>query len=175
MKSALFLDRDGVINRQIVGGYVTKKDEFEFLPEVIEAIEMLSKKYDYIFIVTNQQGIGKGIFSAEDLNDIHTYMLEQIENQGGHIDKIYFCPALETENSIFRKPAPGMGQLALNEYPDIDLKKSVMVGDAQTDLQFGKNLGVKTVFLSKGKTPDLKVIQLADAIYNDLPDFVKSL
>ena len=74
----MFLDRDGVINRQVIGGYVTKTDEFEFLPGVLDALGSLSGKFDYIFIVTNQQGIGKGIFSENDLADIHRQMCNAI-------------------------------------------------------------------------------------------------
>ncbi|MGC3977167.1 MAG: HAD family hydrolase [Paludibacteraceae bacterium] len=141
--SALFLDRDGVINRQIVDGYVTKTDEFEFLPGVLSALAKLGELFDRIFIITNQQGIGKGIFSEQDLIDIHQYMSKTICQNGGRIDKIYHCSALANDNSPFRKPNIGMGKQAMEEFPDIDIKLSVMVGDTLSDMKFGKNIGVK--------------------------------
>lgn len=170
-KRTLFLDRDGVINRQIIGGYVTRKDEFEFLPGVVDALATLSPLFDYIIIVTNQQGIGKGIFSEDDLNEIHAEMLKQITTGGGRVDKIYFCPALERDESPYRKPAPGMGFQAQSDFPDIDLKNATMVGDTISDMQFGRNLGVETVYLSNRKPLPESVEQYADRMYEDLADF----
>lgn len=171
----MFLDRDGVINRQIIGGYVTRKEEFEFLPGVVDALAKLSPLFDYIFIVTNQQGIGKGIFSEEDLNEIHAEMLKEITARGGRIDKIYFCPALEKEESLYRKPSPGMGLQAKSDFPDLDLDNATMVGDTIGDLQFGRNFGVKTVYLSNRKALPEGVESLADQIFMDLADFAKHI
>ena len=108
-KKTLFLDRDGVINRQIIGGYVTSVDEFEFLPGVLDAFPRLAEQFDYVFLITNQQGIGKGVFSVDDLIEIHRFMLDSINNNGGRLNKIYFCSELEKANSPNRKPNPGMG------------------------------------------------------------------
>ena len=85
----LFLDRDGVINVRIIDGYVTKIEEFEFMPNVIEAFKIFKDKFKRIIVVTNQQGVGKGIMTNEDVERVHEYMIQQIENQGGRIDKIY--------------------------------------------------------------------------------------
>ena len=173
-KKTLFLDRDGVINLQIIGGYVTKVDEFEFLPRVLEALSNLSKRFDYIFIVTNQQGIGKGVFSMNDLTGIHSFMLDKIKERGGRIDKIYVSPYLETDNNIKRKPNAGMGLQALAEFPDIDLESAVMVGDSLPDMQFGENLGIKTVYLSNGKPVDPDVYKITDTVFTDLFDFSRN-
>jgi D-glycero-D-manno-heptose 1,7-bisphosphate phosphatase len=167
----LFLDRDGVINRQIIGGYVTRVDEFEFLPGVLDAFSALAQQFDYIFLITNQQGVGKGVFSVDDLNEIHRFMQTEINKNGGRIDKIYFCPDLEKDNSPNRKPNPGMGLQALSDFPDLDLEHAVMVGDSLLDMQFGKNLGVETVFLTNGKSTDIAVEAVADKIFVDLLDF----
>lgn len=175
MSAALFLDRDGVLNRQIIGGYVTRVEEFEFLPGVLEALAHLSDKFQYIFIVTNQQGIGKGIFTESDLAHIHEFMLDKITIAGGKIDKIYYCPALEKDNSVFRKPSTGMGQQALSEFPDVDINKSVMVGDSVSDMQFGRNLGLKTIFLTKGSSPDESDKYYVDEFYNDLCEYAQAL
>lgn len=170
-KKTLFLDRDGVINRHLLGSYVTCIDEFEFLPGVFEAMQRLSAKFDYIFLITNQQGIGKGVFSTNDLEKIHQFMMKNIAKNGGRIDKIYFCPDLEQENSLYRKPNPGMGLQAITEFPDIDLEKSIMVGDSLLDMQFGKNLGIQTVYISKKAPVSSEIDALADFIFDDLLDF----
>jgi histidinol-phosphate phosphatase family protein len=166
--NTLFLDRDGVINRKIKDGYVTNIEEFEFLPNVLEAIEILSKKFQYLIIVTNQQGIGKGILTFDDLNEIHRFMMKIITQNGGRIDKIYVAPNLESENHINRKPKPGMAWQAKKEYPDIDFKCSIMVGDSVTDMQFGKNAEMTTVFLSN---EDIDNQKSADYFFKDLYDF----
>ena len=166
--NTLFLDRDGVINRKIDNGYVTNIEEFEFLPNVFEALAILSQKFQYIFIVTNQQGIGKGIFNMNDVTEIHDYMLDKIEQQGGRIDKIYVAPHLESENHIHRKPQPGMAWQAQRDFPDVDFKRSIMVGDSLSDMQFGKNAGMTTVFLTHNKMDNQTVI---GHIFKDLYDF----
>ncbi|MFV0471062.1 MAG: D-glycero-alpha-D-manno-heptose-1,7-bisphosphate 7-phosphatase [Paludibacteraceae bacterium] len=173
--SALFLDRDGVINRQIVDGYVVGVEGFKFLPGVLSALARLSKKFRYIFIVTNQQGVGKGIFSEKDLENIHQFMTKKIEKNSGRIDKIYVCTALEKENSEYRKPNTGMGRLALNDFPQIDLKTSIMVGDSLTDLIFGSKLGMKTVYVTKGQSYKTEIDMYADRIYTNLAEFSKDL
>ena len=170
-KKTLFLDRDGVINRQIIGSYVTSIDEFEFLPGVLEAFSTLSQQYDYIFVITNQQGVGKGIMSIAALTKIHHFMLERIRQCNGRIDQIYVCPELEKDDSMNRKPNAGMGLQALSDFPDIDLRFAIMVGDSLSVMQFGKNLGVKTAFLTNGKPLDLNVAVMADQVFVDLLDF----
>ena len=174
-KKTLFLDRDGVINRQIIGGYVTCVDEFEFLPGVLEALTFLSEQFDYIFVVTNQQGVGKGVFSVEQLNEIHSFMTAKINERGGRIDKIYFCTDLENSNSKYRKPNTGMGLQAINDFQDIDLVSAVMVGDSLLDMHFGKNLGVKTGFLTNSKPVNEEILNIADLIFVNLLDFSAQL
>jgi len=166
--NTLFLDRDGVINRKINDGYVTNIEEFEFLPNVLEALAILSQRFQYLFIVTNQQGIGKGIFSMDKLLDIHRCMLEKIEKNGGRIDKIYVAPNLESENSMNRKPQLGMAWQAKKDFPNIDFKRSIMIGDSAIDMQFGKNAGMTTVFLSNHLSENHVN---ADYIFQDLFDF----
>ncbi|MBL0047732.1 MAG: HAD family hydrolase [Bacteroidetes bacterium] len=148
----LFLDRDGVINRKIENDYVKKTDNFHFIDGVTEAIKLFAKKFNRIVIVTNQQGIGKGLFTEAQLASVHQYMLTAIMNNGGRIDRIYFCPALASDNSDFRKPNTGMALQAKRDFPEIDFTKSLMVGDSISDMEFGKKLGMKTVFISAAKT-----------------------
>ena len=90
----LFLDRDGVINDRIIDGYVTQIEEFVFLPNVLEAFKIFKNRFKRVIIVTNQQGVGKGIMRYKDVENVHNFMIQMIENHGGKVDKIYFCPQL---------------------------------------------------------------------------------
>ena len=146
-KKYLFLDRDGVINKRIVGGYITKWENFEFLPGVIEALIAFSNHFDRIFIVTNQQGIGKGLMSEADLLAIHKSLKKTIEEKGGRIDGIYHCPMLKDTDNNCRKPGTKMALWAQADFPEIEFKKSIMVGDTYTDMEFAKNAGMKAVLL----------------------------
>lgn len=141
----LFLDRDGVINKRIYGGYVSSWEEFEILAEVKNALRVFSEKFKYIFIITNQQGIGKGIMSEASLAEIHSKMLSEIEKAGGRITKIYHCPDLAQKPDNCRKPSPYMAQKAKIDFHDIDFTKSIMIGDSKSDILFGKNSGMYTV------------------------------
>jgi len=139
----LFLDRDGVINVKLDGRYVQNSDEFEFMPGAETAIAKLSKKFERILIVTNQQGIAKGIMSADDLNNLHQYMLQQLESEV--IEKIYYCPHLAAENCSCRKPNPGMIQQAISDFSAIKIENSYLVGDSDTDIMAGEKMGLITV------------------------------
>lgn len=95
----------------------------------------------YIFIVTNQRGVGKEIMSEEDLKHIHERMISEVKNYGGRIDRIYYCTAL-TDSDINRKPGIGMFLQILRDYPDIDKAKCLMIGDSDSDIKFAKNCGI---------------------------------
>ena len=141
----LFPDRDGVINVKLDGKYVRNTDEFEFMPGAEFAIAHLSKIFKRILIVTNQQGIAKGIMSAEDLNVLHQYMLQQLKVEGGVIEKIYYCPHLAAENCSCRKPNPGMIQQAIIDFPAIKIEESYLIGDSDTDIIAGEKMELITV------------------------------
>jgi histidinol-phosphate phosphatase family protein len=171
----LFLDRDGVINRRIPGGYVTQWDEFEFLPGVLEAIPILNSLFDLIIVVSNQQGVGKKVMTEEEVESVHQKMLTEVEKAGGTIHGVYFSPYLESENHFTRKPNPGMAYSAIQDFPSIDLKKSLMAGDSTSDLLFGRNAGMYTVYLGQVTDPSLDPGSLADFQYENLYSFAKSL
>ncbi len=143
----LFLDRDGVINERLVDDYVKTWQEFEFLPGVKEALAKLAKIFGRIIIVSNQQGIGKGLMTEQDLEYIHAEMLAEIEEASGRLDAIYFCPELKENDPECRKPNPGMAYQAQQDFPEIDFGKSLMVGDSESDMAFGKRLGMQCVFI----------------------------
>lgn len=142
----LFLDRDGVINTRIENDYVKTPDEFHFLPSAVEAIVTFSALFGKIVVVTNQQGIGKGIYSHEDLASVHQKMLREVESAGGHIDAVFYAPQLASENSPMRKPGIGMAIAAKEKFPEIDFAKSIMVGDTASDMEFARAAGMKFVF-----------------------------
>lgn len=161
----LFLDRDGVINIRIIDGYVTETEEFVFMPNVIEAFKIFKEKFNRIIVVTNQQGVGKGLMTNEDVRLVHDYMVREVERQGGKIDGIYFCPELKSVPDNYRKPSPKMAYFAKEDFPEIDFSKSVMVGDMNSDVEFGKNVGMKTVLVGDNEselTPDDRFDSLYD-------------
>jgi histidinol-phosphate phosphatase family protein len=167
----LFLDRDGVINKRIENDYVKHWIEFEFLEGTLEALKNLNGVFGKILVVTNQQGIGKGLYKTEDLELIHKNMIYELSYLGGRIDKVYFSPYLAAENHPTRKPLTGMGLQAKKDFPEIDFTRSVMVGDSMSDMEFGRTLGMKTVFISGEK----KQHALIDFNFTSLLEFSKEL
>ena len=141
----LFLDRDGVINVKLEERYVRNSNEFEFMQGALVAISKLSKLFKRILIVTNQQGIGKGIMTEDDLNLLHSFMTSEIGKLNGKIDKIYFCPHLDTENCNCRKPNPGMINQAIADFPEIDCQNSYLIGDSDSDIEAGNRVNLNTV------------------------------
>lgn len=167
---ALFLDRDGVINEERPDDYVKSWDEFVFIPGAIEAIAKLSQVFPYLFIVTNQRGVGREIMSRKTLEDIHNRMLQAIAAQGGRIDKAYVC--CDTDAcSINRKPNIGMTMQALQDYPDIGLQDSIMVGNSLSDMKFGKNAGMTTILVGHKYPNEERKNELTDHYFDSLLSF----
>lgn len=148
----LFLDRDGVINVKLEGSYVRNFSEFKFMPGALNAIAKLSNIFIRIIIVTNQQGISKRIMSHGDLNALHAKMKEAIEQSGGIINKIYYCPHLEITDCLCRKPNPGMIQKAIKDFPKIRVKESYMIGDSDSDIKAGKRMNINTIKVNNDYT-----------------------
>ena len=173
--NSLFLDRDGVINTRIVDGYVTKEDDFVLIEGVLEAMPVFSQIFNRIFVVTNQQGIGKGLMTEEDLAAIHNSFLEKVAQSGGRIDAIYHCPKLKDEHSFMRKPSIGMALLARRDFPDVKLKHSIMVGDTQSDMLFGRRAGMTTVLVGSEPGTAKNNPHLVDYCFVDLISFAMFL
>lgn len=167
---ALFLDRDGVLNVLRKNDYVKCPDELEILPGVPEAIALCRKHFDRLIIVTNQQGVGKGLMTESDLAAVHKKLVESI----GHIDHIYYCTQLEREHSLRRKPSVGMALEARRDY-GIDLGQSVMAGDAASDMLFGRRAGMQTVLLGDNSEVWEEQPWLVDKRYPTLLDYARSL
>jgi len=170
----LFLDRDGVINHELPGTYVRNWSEFIFYPRAIENIAFFKSRFQRIFLATNQRGITRELMTLADLEDIHKKMIEAVEKGGGKIDRIYFCTDSET-TSPCRKPNPGMAYQAAKEFPETDLNKSLMVGNNISEMLFGKNAGMKTIFL-RTTSPDTDLPHEAiDFHFDNLDDFARAL
>ena len=143
----LFLDRDGVINEDKPGSYIFNADEFQFMEGAPALFKKLTECFGHLFVVTNQRGVGKQLMTVADLAAIHQKMLEGIEAAGGRIDAIYYAPSLDNKDPL-RKPNPGMAYRAKKDFPMIDLARAVMVGNKMSDMSFGKNAGMYTVYIA---------------------------
>lgn len=171
---ALFLDRDGVINNERLNHYVLHWEQFIFSEGVLEAFKTLSDRFGRIFIVSNQRGVGKGLMTEQALTEIHTEMQKEVEEVGGHIDKIYYCTAVHDKHS-HRKPNPGMAFQAVKDFPEIDVNKGIMVGNKPSDMRFGRAAGMFTVFL-RTTNPDQPFPHPdIDLAFNSLLEFAGAL
>jgi len=158
MNRAIFLDRDGVINKDL--GYVHKIEEFIFLPGVFEALRHFQNLGYLLIIVTNQSGIGRGYYTKEQFLSLSEWMVEEFLKEGIKITDIFFCPHRPDEGCKCRKPEPGMILEAAKKY-NIDLENSWMIGDKRSDIEAGKQAGVKNTLLlkSQGLFDTIKIIQ----------------
>ena len=148
---AVFLDRDGVINRYPGDTkYVTSWREFRFLPKAKKAIAKLHKNKFKIFVISNQAGVNKGIFSQKTLDFITKNMLREIEKYQGKIDGVYYCTHRQEENCSCRKPKAGLIHLAKKRYR-INLKNSFFIGDTIRDVKTAKAAGCKSMLVLSGK------------------------
>lgn len=165
----VFVDRDGVINRRIAGDYVRSVDQLELLPGAINALARLSQAAAHVVVVTNQAGIGKGLFTEDALGQINQVIIDGVENAGGQLDAIFHCPHVPTDGCRCRKPGPGLAEQAWSRFPDIDRERSVMIGDSAGDVRFGADLGMVTVLVTgtggehDGTTVDAEVADLGAA------------
>lgn len=157
-----------------MGGYILSYDEFVFIDGVKEALKIFNSCFDRIFIVSNQQGIGKGLMSEEDFERLTEKMLEDIRLSGGRIDKVYHCPDLKDVSSPNRKPNVGMAFMAARDFPQIVFSDSVMVGDSMSDMLFGKRCGMHTVFIDNKTETDIDK-DLTDECFDSLIAYAKTL
>ncbi|MBV1931003.1 MAG: D-glycero-beta-D-manno-heptose 1,7-bisphosphate 7-phosphatase [Porticoccaceae bacterium] len=145
----IILDRDGVINHDS-DDYVKNANEWIPLPGSIEAIGKLSKAGYTVAIATNQSGLSRGLFGLDELEDMHKKMCDLVEDAGGHIDGIFYCPHLPEDQCQCRKPAPGLLKAIAEEF-QISLQKVPVVGDSIRDLQAGLALGCQAILVRTGK------------------------
>jgi D-glycero-D-manno-heptose 1,7-bisphosphate phosphatase len=177
LKKVVFLDRDGVINRDSPE-HIKSWDEFEFLPGSLEAISLLTRGGFTIIVITNQSAIGRGMVAPETLSHTHRRMSEAVAAHGGNIRDIFFCPHHPDDGCDCRKPMPGLILKALDTH-DIDLSDAVMVGDSAKDIECARNAGcganvlvrtgngpsAATALAEKGIRPDYQAADLLDAAH----------
>ncbi|WP_435236137.1 D-glycero-beta-D-manno-heptose 1,7-bisphosphate 7-phosphatase [Psychromonas sp. PT13] len=179
-KRAVFLDRDGVVN--VDNGYVSEVDDFEFIEGVIEACKTLKAKGYLLVLITNQSGIARGYFTEDQFHTLTEWMDWSLADRGVDLDGIYYCPH-HSEKGIgeykvdcdCRKPKPGMLISAIKEL-NIDVSRSILVGDKVSDIKAGLAAGVKTNYLVRtGKAITAEGEKLATAVFNDLESIATQL
>ena len=170
----IFLDRDGVINHEKYLDYIYNYEEFRFYENVPDAIRQLSQIAGRIIITTNQRGVGKGLMTTEALEKIHAAMVHDINTAGGRIDKIYYCTSVNNDDPN-RKPNPGMIWEAQRDFPEIQPGKALIVGNNLSDMEFGRNAGIHTVFVKTTHPGQSLPHSWIDRAYQSLPDFAKAL
>ena len=177
MKTAgkiIFMDRDGVINKDPGGwtehSYVTRWEDFHFLPGALDALTLLKKSGFRVVIISNQAGVGRNLFSREDLDRVTVKMFSAINNHGGLIENIYYCVHKKEDNCDCRKPKTGMLEDAIKLY-EVKPQETYFVGDSIVDVEAGMKLGMETVFVLSGKTSleeSRKWPVKADYVFKDL-------
>jgi D-glycero-D-manno-heptose 1,7-bisphosphate phosphatase len=150
MNRAVFLDRDGVINRKPPEGqYVTRWEEMHLLPGVAPAIARLNRAGFRVIVASNQRCVAKELLTAVDLDSMHRRMCDALARDGATLDGVYYCPHEKEPPCSCRKPSPGMLLDAARDH-QIDLTASWMIGDSEIDVQAGRNAGCKTARLLSG-------------------------
>ncbi|HTI93076.1 MAG TPA: HAD-IIIA family hydrolase [Puia sp.] len=171
---SLFLDRDGVINVEKEGSYIFNYEEFIFYKKTKEALKTFASIFGRIVVVTNQRGVGKGMMTAADLQDIHDKMVAEVVLAGGRIDRIYYADSLDNAHPL-RKPQPGMAHAAKQDFPEIDFARCIMVGNNISDMEFGRNAGMYTVFLTTTNPEQPLPHPAIDMVFSSLDEFAKHL
>ena len=168
----IFLDRDGVINRDPgFGGYVTCCEEFEFLPGAFEAIKRLNQSGYEVIVISNQGGVAKGLYALKDLDKITKNMLGEIEKAGGKIRSVHYCPHKDEDNCNCRKPKTGLFSQATKGL-QVNFTNTFFVGDNRRDVLAAKAIGCKSIFVLSGNTkleeldvrPDFVARNLLEAV-----------
>ncbi|WP_084397992.1 D-glycero-alpha-D-manno-heptose-1,7-bisphosphate 7-phosphatase [Henriciella aquimarina] len=153
-RPALFLDRDGVLN--VDRGYVSRVEDFEWIEGAIDCVANFKRRGWFVFVVTNQSGIARGLYTEEDMQTLHAHMAEELEKAGTAIDHFYYAPWHEAgeiaryrRESIDRKPGPGMLLQAMADFP-VNREQSFLIGDKQTDMEAARAAGVGAFLFTGG-------------------------
>ena len=176
-RAAVFLDRDGVINENVDGDYVRSWETLRILPGTLEAIADLTRAGYPIVIVTNQQGVGKGLMATSDVDEIHWRLVGEIERAGGRVASVRYCPHLAADGCGCRKPKPGLLTDAAKEL-GVDLTRSVFVGDAVSDVAAARAAGCRPILVRTGRGSESEAAVRGGAygeveIADDLPAAVR--
>ena len=147
MQRAVFIDRDGVINDNQDHYYIYRVEDFQLNPGVLEALIALKARGFLLILISNQGGISRGLFSQEDVEELHDHLCKLLFREGLTLDEIYYCPHHHRmEQCLCRKPLPLMLQKAMAKF-DIDPEQSYFIGDSEHDVEAGKAAGVKTILM----------------------------
>ena len=150
-KGSVFLDRDGVINvPPQKKRYITSAEEFRFLPGALSALRSLNRTPFKIIIVSNQAGVGRGIFSQKKLEAITRQMRQKIRQAGGRLDAVYYCTHRPSAHCGCRKPRLGLIRKAQRRFP-MNLARSYVIGDSEKEVRLGKKAGTRTILVLTGK------------------------
>lgn len=149
MNRIIFIDRDGVINRDPIGDYVKSWKEFRFEAGALEALKRIANRGYEIIVISNQAGIGEGVFPEESLWDIHRNMLKAFERHGIHIRSVHYCLHGKQAGCGCRKPETGLFQEAVKGI-EYNPEETFFVGDKATDIEAGKRFGLRTIFVRTG-------------------------
>lgn len=147
-RACAFLDRDGVINEKIEGDYVRQWEDFRFLPNVADWIKLLNSLDILTIVVTNQRGVALGLMTEQDLDGIHERMVTELARAGARIDDVFACPHAAGSCDC-RKPKPGLVYRARNKW-DIDLSRSIMIGDSDSDAELAAVCGLRFLRVVEG-------------------------
>ena len=148
-RRAIFLDRDGVINVNRID-HVKAWDEFVFLPNVLTALQQLAPSDFRVVVTTNQAAIARGLVAEDTVRRIHARMIAEVKRAGGRIDAVYFCPHHPDEKCGCRKPQPGLFVRAARDL-DADLTRSLVVGDAFSDIAAARAIGARPILVLTGR------------------------
>jgi D-glycero-D-manno-heptose 1,7-bisphosphate phosphatase len=176
---AIFLDRDGVLNEEV--NYLHDPKDLVMVPRAAEAVARFNAAKIPVYVVTNQAGIGRGYYGLEDYRAVNAKMSALLAAEGAHIDDWYLCPHAPTADCPCRKPRPGMLQLAAREHA-LDLPRSVLVGDKDSDLEAGRAAGCQTILVRTGygRQTEIALAQSArsglfDGCFGSLVDAVETI
>ena len=167
-KRIIFLDRDGVINRELEG-YVTEWSEFEFLPDALKALKFLKEKDWNVVVITNQSAIGRGYATKEVIEEITAKMISEVREAGGDILDVFYCPHTPEDACSCRKPKPDLFYQAAEKY-GIDLSNKWYIGDKLSDVQAAKSASLKAILIRGGK--EVKGLSVSE---NDAAAIVSNL
>lgn len=173
----VILDRDGVLNREAAGGgYIARPEDFAWLPGALEGLKLLRESGVYLSVATNQSGVGRGIMSLEQLDLVHRRMKTEAARYGAALDAIFFCPHSPQDSCDCRKPAPGLIQAALKE-SGFSAAETILLGDAQRDLEAATRAGVRAALVRTGKGRETEAALNGTQVptYDDLPGFARAI
>ncbi len=172
-KRIIFLDRDGVINREL-DGYVTDWSKFEFLPDALESLKLLKENGWSVIVITNQSAIGRGYAAKEVIEEIMAKMISEVQAAGGDILDVFYCPHTPEDECICRKPKPDLFNQAAEKY-GIDLSDKWYIGDKLSDVEAAKSASMKAILIRGGK--EVKGLSVSEddaaAIVSDLAEAIE--